>query len=113
MTWCCRIWLLIWKGFAYIKEPPFFAKVIRERILIVRLPHDADYEETFAEVFRKYLDEFSLISLETVSEAQFQEAIYSVVLKPGADPPEFLEAVRAVNGNNKVSLVLGQQEIDL
>ena len=90
-----------------------FAKVIRERILIVRLPHDADYEETFAEVFRKYLDEFSLISLETVSEAQFQEAIYSVVLKPGADPPEFLEAVRAVNGNNKVSLVLGQQEIDL
>ena len=90
-----------------------FAKVIRERILIVRLPHDADYEATFAEVFRKFLDEFSLISMETVGEAQYQEAIYSVVLRPGAEPGRFLEAVREVNGNNKVSLVLGQQEIDL
>jgi hypothetical protein len=90
-----------------------FAKVIRERILIVRLPHDADYEKTFAAVFRKFLDEFSLISMETVGEAQYQEAIYSVVLRPGAEPSRFLEAVRDVNGNNKVSLVLGQQEIDL
>lgn len=90
-----------------------FAKVIRERILIVRLPHDADYEETFSGVFRKYLEEFHLISMETVSEARYQEAIYSVVLKPSVLPPEFLEAIRAVNGNNKVSLVLGQQEIDV
>ena len=90
-----------------------FAKVIRERILIVRLPHDADYEKTFAGVFGKFLDEFSLISMETVGEAQYQEAIYSVVLRPGAEPSRFLEAVREVNGNNKVSLVLGQQEIDL
>jgi hypothetical protein len=90
-----------------------FAKVIRERILIVRLPHDADYEQTFSGVFRKFLDEFSLISMETVGEAQYQEAIYSVVLRPGAEPSRFLEAVREVNGNNKVSLVLGQQEIDL
>jgi uncharacterized membrane protein YhiD involved in acid resistance len=90
-----------------------FAKVIRERILIVRLPHDADYEKTFAGVFRKFLDEFSLISMETVGEAQYQEAIYSVVLRPSVEPSRFLEAVREVNGNNKVSLVLGQQEIDL
>ena len=90
-----------------------FAKVIRERILIVRVPSKIDYEQTFAEVFRKYLDEFSLISMETVGEAQYQEAIYSVVLRPGAEPSRFLEAVREVNGNNKVSLVLGQQEIDL
>ncbi|MBN1611339.1 MAG: DUF4956 domain-containing protein [Polyangiaceae bacterium] len=90
-----------------------FAKVIRERILIVRLPHDADYEKTFSGVFQEFLDEFSLISMETVGEAQYQEAIYSVVLRPGAEPSRFLEAVREVNGNNKVSLVLGQQEIDL
>ncbi len=90
-----------------------FAKVIRERILIVRVPSQADYEQTFAGVFRKSLDEFSLISLETVGENEYQEAVYSVVLKPGAEPDRFIEDVRAVNGNNKVSLVLGQQEIDL
>jgi uncharacterized membrane protein YhiD involved in acid resistance len=90
-----------------------FAKVIRERILIVRLPQGADYEKTLSGVFRKFLDEFSLISMETVGEAQYQEAIYSVVLRPSAEPSNFLEALRDVNGNNKVSLVLGQQEIDL
>jgi hypothetical protein len=90
-----------------------FAKVIRERILIVRLPCQADYDQTFSGVFHKFLDEFNLISMETVGEREFQEAVYSVVLKPGAKPDRFIEAVREVNGNNKVSLVLGQQEIDL
>jgi uncharacterized membrane protein YhiD involved in acid resistance len=91
----------------------FFAKVVRERILIVRLPSEADCEATFSEVFRKYLEEFNLISMETVGEMQFQEAIYSVVLRRGCEPNELLEAIRSVNGNNKVSLILGQQEIDV
>jgi uncharacterized membrane protein YhiD involved in acid resistance len=90
-----------------------FAKVIRERILIVRLPSGADYEQVFADVFRRFLDEFNLISVETVAEAGFQEAVYSVVLRPNADPNRFLEAIREVNENKKVSLVLGQQEVDL
>jgi uncharacterized membrane protein YhiD involved in acid resistance len=90
-----------------------FAKVIRERILIVRVPSELKYDEVFAEVFRTFLDEFNLISLETVGEGQYQEAVYSVVLRPRAEADRFIEAVRAANGNNKVTLVLGQQEIDL
>jgi len=90
-----------------------FAKVIRERILIVRLPSEKDHEESFEELFRKNLREFNLISLETVKEGTLQEVIYSVVLKRGTDPSRFIEDVRKVNDNNKVSLVLGQQEIDL
>lgn len=91
-----------------------FAKVIRERILIVRVPSTLKYDEVFSEVFRKYLDEFNLISLETVGEgASFQEAVYSIVLKPRTETDRFIEAVRGANGNNKVALVLGQQEIDL
>ena len=90
-----------------------FAKVIRERILIVRLPSGADYEATLAPVFHDFLEEFSLISMETVGELAYQEGVYSVVLKPNREPTAFLEAVRHVNGNNKVSLVLGQQEIDV
>jgi len=90
-----------------------FAKVIRERILIVQAPHAADYEQTFSEVFRKNLDEYNLISVETVREGALHELIYSIVLKRSADPSRFLEEVRGVNDNNKVSLVLGQQEIDL
>jgi hypothetical protein len=90
-----------------------FAKVIRERILIVRVPSELKYDEVFPEVFRKHLDEFNLISLETVGEGLYQEAVYSVVLKPRVETGRFIEAVREANGNNKVTLVLGQQEIDL
>lgn len=90
-----------------------FAKVIRERILIVRLPSDTDHQESFAELFRAKLKEQHLISLETVREGTLQEVIYSVVLKRSTDPGALLEDIRRANGNHKVSLVLGQQEIDL
>jgi uncharacterized membrane protein YhiD involved in acid resistance len=90
-----------------------FAKVLRERILIVRVPIGTDYEKTFASVFHDYLEEYNLISMETVGEAEYQEAVYSVVLKPSKEPNKFLDAIREVNGHMKASLVLGQQEIDL
>lgn len=90
-----------------------FAKVLRERILIVRVPVGTDYEKTFATVFHDFLEEFNLISMETVGEAEYQEAVYSVVLKPSQEPNRFLDAIREVNGHMKASLVLGQQEIDL
>jgi hypothetical protein len=90
-----------------------FAKVIRDRILIVRVPGAADLVELFSEVYRQHLDEWNLISVESVTGEQLQEAIYSVVLKRRADPSQFLEAVRAVNGNQKASLLLGQHEVDL
>jgi uncharacterized membrane protein YhiD involved in acid resistance len=90
-----------------------FAKVIRERILIVRLPHDADHSKLLSEAFERNLETWHIISVETVREGALQEVIYSVVLKRSTDATRFLELLRQLNGNNKVSLVLGQQEIDL
>jgi len=90
-----------------------FAKVIRERILIVRLPSDRDFYETFSDLFRKSLDHYSVISVETVRNETLQEVVASVELARNTDPTELLEAIRKLNGNNKVSLILGQQEIDL
>ncbi len=90
-----------------------FAKVIRERILIVRLPSDRDFYETFSDLFRKALDHYSVISVETVRNETLQEVVASIELARNTDPTELLEAIRRLNGNNKVSLILGQQEIDL
>jgi hypothetical protein len=36
-----------------------------------------------------------------------------VVLKRSSSPSALLEAVRACNDNNKVSLIIGQQAVDL
>jgi hypothetical protein len=90
-----------------------FTKDIAERLVRIRMPADRDQATTLDPVFRKYLDDVRLIAIETVAGGVLQEVSYSVVLKKGIEPQVFLEAIRAVTDNNKVSLVLGQQEIDI
>lgn len=96
-----------------LEKLSLFEKVLRERILIVRVGTEANFEELFAEAFRKHLDESHLISVESVEDQHQEELIYSVVLNRSANPASFLSELRGLNGNKKVSLVLGQQELDL
>lgn len=90
-----------------------FAKTVRERILRIQLPVDTDYEQAFEEPFRAHLEEQRIISVETVRAGVLQEVVYSVVLRKKTRPQDLLEAVRKRNDNHKVTLVLGQQEIDI
>jgi uncharacterized membrane protein YhiD involved in acid resistance len=90
-----------------------FAKEITERILRIRFPVDRDYEKAFEEPFRAHLSEWRVISVETVRAGVLQEVVLSVVLKKSTNPTTLLEALRACNDNNKVTLVIGQQAIDL
>jgi hypothetical protein len=90
-----------------------FAKEVRERILRIQLPVDRDHEEAFEEPFREHLEDYRIISLETVRAGVLQEVVYSVVLRKGTSPKDLIEAVRARNDNQKVTLVLGQQEVDI
>lgn len=89
-----------------------FAKEIRERILRVQLPAEHDHEAVLEEPFLRFLEEQRLISVETVRAGALNEVVYSIVLKRGTEPHALLEAIRMRNGNNKVSLILGQQEVD-
>ena len=90
-----------------------FAKEVTERILRIRFPVDRDYETVFEAPFRKYLDEHRVISLETVRAGVLQEVVFSVSLKKNVRPGDLLEAIRACNDNQKVTLVLGQEEVDI
>jgi hypothetical protein len=90
-----------------------FSKQVIERILRLRLPAELDYERAFEPVFDRFLAERRLISVETVTGGALQEVIYSVVPKSGIEPQALLEAVREINGNNKVALIVGQQEVDV
>ena len=89
-----------------------FAKEIRERILRVQMPAEHDHEAVLEAPFLEFLEEQRIISVETVRSGALNEVVYSVVLKRGTAPHALLEAVRMRNGNNKVSLILGQQEVD-
>ena len=90
-----------------------FDKRVAEMVLRVRLPADRDCESAFQEVFDRHLADHRLISIETVSAGVLQEAIFSIVLRPDVRGQQLIEAVRAVNDNHKVALVMGQQEVDL
>jgi hypothetical protein len=90
-----------------------FAKEIRERILRVQLPSDVEQERVLEEPFLKFLDEQRIISIETVRAGALIEVVYSVVLKRGVSPQALLDAIRARNGNQKATLILGQQEVDI
>jgi len=90
-----------------------FSKEVRERILRIQLPVDRDHEAALAEVFREHLEEQRIISLATARAEILQEVVYSVVLKRKTSPKELIKAILGCNDNQKVTLVLGQQEIDL
>lgn len=98
-------------GFMYKLDA--FSKQVSERLLRVRLPLGPDPEELLEPVFRQFLTENRLVAMETVAGGSLQERIYMVMFKGGADPQAFLEGVRQAANNNKVSLVMGQQEVDL
>lgn len=90
-----------------------FSKKVTERILRVRMPSTRDADITLEPVFRQHLDDSRLISVETASGGVLQELVYSVVPKRTTTVAALLDAVRTVNDNNKVVLVVGQQEVDL
>lgn len=90
-----------------------FSKEVTERILRIRFPADRNYETAFEIPFRAHLAEYRVISVETVRGGELQELVCSVVLKKGTTGGALLESLRAYNDNNKVTLVVGQQEVDL
>jgi uncharacterized membrane protein YhiD involved in acid resistance len=102
----CGVILLLYRG-------NLFGKPNASRILCVRMPADRDHESALGPVFSQFLDDSSLISMESVASGTLLELVYSVVLKGGTEPQQMLQKLRLANENQKVSLVLGQQEVDL
>ena len=90
-----------------------FNKEVSERILRVRVPMGVDHETLMEPVFAEHLIENRLVAMESVAGGTLQELVFIIILKSSASPQGFLEAVRVAAGNNKATLVIGQQEVDL
>jgi len=90
-----------------------FAKEIRERILMVQVPENFPIESTFEITFRKFFSDFGLISIENIGKQGLVELVYSVTMKKRLDPQVFLKEMRELNNNNKVTIIEGQNQVDL
>ena len=88
------------------------AMEVSEVLLKIHVPENLDYERALEPVFYEHLTDHSLLSVETIQGGTLIELVYSVQFK-GRDQRSFLDAVRAVNGNQRVSVLSGAQNVAL
>lgn len=102
---CFLLWVML--------KLDFFAQPARRHLLKVRLAADMPYATLLEGAFGRFLKQWDLIAMETVQAGTLTELVYSVEVKPQTNLQEFLTELSALNGNNKVVLITGQQEVDL
>ncbi len=87
--------------FSYTK---FLEPDRHERVLKVTIPEDLNYEEVFADVFKKYTSRYHLVRMKTMNMGSLYKLTYDVKLKHGVKEKEFLDEIRVKNMNLKVLL---------
>jgi len=89
-----------------------FSSLKGSHLLRVRVGTDIDYDQAFAAPFAQHLSHQSLKSVETVQAGLMTELRYEVTLKNEAAIGEFVRALQAANGNNRVLLTsVGDQSV--
>ena len=101
---CAIIFALSWAN--------LFSSFKGSHLLRIRVGTDVDYDQAFAGPFAQHLAQQSLKSVETVQAGLMTELRYEVTLKDGAGVGEFVRALQAANGNNRVLLTcVGEQSV--
>lgn len=89
------------------------AKRTQEVLLKIHLPEQMDYHTVFRDVFYRYLADQALLSVESIRGGTVLELVYSILFKKRADETSFLDELRAINGNNKVALLMGRENVNI
>jgi hypothetical protein len=85
----------------------------REVLLKLHVPAVFDYHTALNEVFYRALREHALLSVETIQNGAMLELVYSVEFKRGAAEGAFLQELRGVTQGGRVTLLTGQENIDV
>ena len=81
-----------------------FGKSNNNKLLKIVIPEDMDYEDVFIDTFKKYLDDYKLINVKLINMGSLYELTYSVNEKNNIKEKEFLDDVRVINSNMKITL---------
>jgi hypothetical protein len=82
-------------------------------LLKIHVPQTSDFEKVFAELFYQHLREHALLSVEPLRGEQELELVYSLEFKPRVDRAAFLTEVRRLAQGGRVTLLTGQENIDV
>ena len=72
--------------------------------LIITIPENLDYTNLFDNIYKKYLDKYTLEKSKTTNMGSLFELTYDVTLKPNINEKEFIDEIRCLNGNLKIIL---------
>ncbi len=83
------------------------------RLLKVQMPPGSDPEQLLGEVLRGLFEMYSVVTVETVRQGLYTEAVISVRAKAGVTPKDVLAGIAEANGNLKISYNVSSDTDDL
>ena len=91
----------------------WYARDMATQILRIQMPSSLPFGGVFDKAFLKYTNTTELISVDMVHNGSLTELTYSLGMKKSAQVEEFLDEIKRLNGNNKVTLIAGYNTTDL
>ena len=91
----------------------WYSRDMATQILRIQMPSSLPFSGVFDKAFFKYTSTTELISVDMVQGGTLTELTYSLGMKKSALVEEFLDEIKRLNGNNKVTLIAGYNTTDL
>lgn len=91
----------------------WYSRQMSSQILRIQVPNGAPFEGLFNRAFVKYTSSSELISVDSIQNGLVSELTYSVGIEKANQIEEFIDEIKHLNGNNKVTLIAGYNGTDL
>ena len=79
-------------------------RAVLERTLHITMPEDLDYVEVFDELFARYTEKYSLVSVKTTNMGSLFKLTYQITFREAKAEKAFIDEIRCRNGNLEVAL---------
>ena len=79
-------------------------RAVLERTLHITMPEDLDYVEVFDDLFARYTEKYSLVSVKTTNMGSLFKLTYQITFREAKAEKAFIDEIRCRNGNLEVAL---------
>lgn len=80
------------------------------KTLDILIPEDLDYDTVFDKVLKKYTELFEIIKVKTSNMGSLYEIKYKIEMKKNVSEKKFIDELRILNGNLKISISKAETE---
>ncbi len=88
----------------------FGSENTKYKILDIMIPEDLDYDTVFDKVLNKYTDKYEILKVKTANMGSLYELKYKIEIKEKVSEKEFIDRLRVLNGNLKISISKAETE---